>query len=554
MTAEKDPSVYFTAPLDGPDSISDETLLERVEDETLLATFEIGGATISLHKGERPSEPAPAEKSPEFPDWMRWLAYDHDGSLWGYAEKPVAEEPVRRWVFTGQPPIKLAPATAPGRYRADWKNTLIEVHHGYHVTAKEDASAEAETTDHNLTRLGLEQDLKAAASDLLDHMGAAVVTLPLGDGREVRAGKTGDGDLHLSIDRGNEVRQLREQVESLTKELEDERMRHAACGVVAMSNTRKTLEHVMSTMDAAYKSASVSEVARAVGREIEYRERADDLAGQLATLQGQHATQAETIRAQDTELVELRYRLSNQRDAIKRYQDAHFGGSTSVVTSLTEQLRQRTAERDAANAKLGAIGDVGCLREQADAWHKVFKLLGEVDPGMGRRAARGIDEALASIRHLAREASGDRSYREQFDKFAEALQRAGTAAGLLPGDDLTLALVPKIKHLADDAASLRIQLEDRDKLIMDTRKLLGLVAGDSLAAAVRSKMDEIIKLKADLVDAHDARRGAEAQADRRNRRIGGEADELAGMPASADAGGESGRCILHIIELMPTKL
>ena len=69
---------------------------------------------------------------------------------------------------------------------------------------------------------------------------------------------------------------LRKQVAELEKELETERMRLAACGVIALSNTRESAAK-QRDMHEDYKSASLSEVIRAVDTEIEQRERIAEL-------------------------------------------------------------------------------------------------------------------------------------------------------------------------------------------------------------------------------------------------------------------------------------
>lgn len=63
------------------------------------------------------------------------------------------------------------------------------------------------------------------------------------------------------------VRRLR----PLLAELERERMRLAACGVVAMSNTRSSAAR-QRIMHDDYRSASCDDVAQAVDREMRYRE------------------------------------------------------------------------------------------------------------------------------------------------------------------------------------------------------------------------------------------------------------------------------------------
>lgn len=65
----------------------------------------------------------------------------------------------------------------------------------------------------------------------------------------------------------------------LKDELERERMRLAACGVAAMSNTRETAKLNRQVHDE-YRSASLDDVCAAVDREMALRERVADLEAQ----------------------------------------------------------------------------------------------------------------------------------------------------------------------------------------------------------------------------------------------------------------------------------
>lgn len=58
---------------------------------------------------------------------------------------------------------------------------------------------------------------------------------------------------------------------TLPDELETERMRLTACGVIAMANTRETAEEARK-MRPEYRSASLGDVERAVDCEMQYRE------------------------------------------------------------------------------------------------------------------------------------------------------------------------------------------------------------------------------------------------------------------------------------------
>lgn len=67
------------------------------------------------------------------------------------------------------------------------------------------------------------------------------------------------------------TREAADHIERLTAELETERMRLAACGVVAMANTRESAEKQRQMLPE-YMSASCQDVMRAVDAEMDYRE------------------------------------------------------------------------------------------------------------------------------------------------------------------------------------------------------------------------------------------------------------------------------------------
>lgn len=62
-----------------------------------------------------------------------------------------------------------------------------------------------------------------------------------------------------------------EEIAALKEDLETERMRLTACGVIAMANTRETAEEARK-MRPEYRSASLGDVERAVDCEMQYRE------------------------------------------------------------------------------------------------------------------------------------------------------------------------------------------------------------------------------------------------------------------------------------------
>lgn len=74
--------------------------------------------------------------------------------------------------------------------------------------------------------------------------------------------------------------ELREEVERLRDELETERMRVVACGVIALSNTRESAER-QRKMHQKYRCASVIDVERAVDREMDLREEVERLRAAL---------------------------------------------------------------------------------------------------------------------------------------------------------------------------------------------------------------------------------------------------------------------------------
>ena len=68
-----------------------------------------------------------------------------------------------------------------------------------------------------------------------------------------------------------EYDRLKQQLAAKDAELEVERLRLAACGVVALANTRDSANKARS-MDPQYRSASLGDVERAVDAEMDYRE------------------------------------------------------------------------------------------------------------------------------------------------------------------------------------------------------------------------------------------------------------------------------------------
>lgn len=71
-------------------------------------------------------------------------------------------------------------------------------------------------------------------------------------------------------DQNDEIDTLRAEIERLRAELETERIRLAACGVVALSNTPESAEKVRK-MHPEYRSASCDDVARMVDEQMALR-------------------------------------------------------------------------------------------------------------------------------------------------------------------------------------------------------------------------------------------------------------------------------------------
>lgn len=70
---------------------------------------------------------------------------------------------------------------------------------------------------------------------------------------------------------------LKEKYDEVQKELERERIRLAACGVVALSNTPESAEKARQMNDE-YRSASCEYVMRAVDKQMELQRERDELA------------------------------------------------------------------------------------------------------------------------------------------------------------------------------------------------------------------------------------------------------------------------------------
>ena len=89
----------------------------------------------------------------------------------------------------------------------------------------------------------------------------------LGHRPETAGGRHGSGGPTGSAPCGPERNSNMDEILKLREELERERMRLAACGVVALANTPDSAEKSR-TMHDDYRSASCDDVARAVDRQM----------------------------------------------------------------------------------------------------------------------------------------------------------------------------------------------------------------------------------------------------------------------------------------------
>ena len=83
-----------------------------------------------------------------------------------------------------------------------------------------------------------------------------------------------DGALNIFAE--DEV-ELDKTIADLNKQIEVLRMQLAGCGAVAMSNTKESAERNRISKDNPYYSASMSDVEKAVDREIKYRNEIEEL-------------------------------------------------------------------------------------------------------------------------------------------------------------------------------------------------------------------------------------------------------------------------------------
>ena len=124
-------------------------------------------------------------------------------------------------------------------------------------------------------------------------------------------GRSGDHrDIERWCDLLNESRKLETELTTAREELETERIRLAACGVVAMADTKESRTKAREMLPE-YRSASLSDVERRVDECIELREQRDKLAQAL-----------ENCREDSIELLGERdwWQLENRGDYQQRYQ------------------------------------------------------------------------------------------------------------------------------------------------------------------------------------------------------------------------------------------
>jgi hypothetical protein len=126
---------------------------------------------------------------------------------------------------------------------------LLAVHAAIDAQAAEIESLRANATSHEVKRLKAELVERAAE---IERLKEHAVTLA-------------NSEMYVERQRNAE------EIERLKEELETERIRLAACGVIALSNTRDEAAK-QRAMKPEYWSASAGDVARAVDREMDLRE------------------------------------------------------------------------------------------------------------------------------------------------------------------------------------------------------------------------------------------------------------------------------------------
>lgn len=131
------------------------------------------------------------------------------------------------------------------------------------------------------------------------------------------------------------------------------------------------------------------------------------------------------VRAQETKARDLQTRNNTQSETI-RIQDQQ-------IESLREQLRQRTAERDAMSATTSRA-------DQADAWLAVCNALTEVVPNWYHGNECGQDKAVAAIKGFA----GAAKVSDTLRVICKMMH-----LDLKEGDDMTVALPPAIEKMLE---------------------------------------------------------------------------------------------------------
>jgi putative zinc finger/helix-turn-helix YgiT family protein len=142
-----------------------------------------------------------------------------------------------------------------------------------------------------------------------------------------------------------------QEVERLENELELERMRLAACGVAAMSNTESSRQLNRLADNSPYWSASYNDARAAVGREMEERKRAETAEADLKTEQIAYENEKAALGMAREKIAELEAQLAECQEElfiIKRSiidpenQPSQFG---TVTLDMYEALQAQLAAK-----------------------------------------------------------------------------------------------------------------------------------------------------------------------------------------------------------------
>ncbi len=148
-----------------------------------------------------------------------------------------------------------------------------------------------------------------------------------------------------------------DRIESLQRELETERIRLAACGVVAMANTRESAA-LQRKMLPEYESASCDDVARAVDREMQYREQVEALQRERDALsmecerRQQFAESAVRVLSSIHALLYPAQVVTTDAGKIYVFRPTTIDPH-EILQALSNRIRAIPSEIDAARAALG---------------------------------------------------------------------------------------------------------------------------------------------------------------------------------------------------------